>query len=162
MPIFADRILGGGAETLGFLMTAAGVGALAGAVYMASRSTILGLGPRIVLASFVFGVGLMAFSQSEDLWLSLVLLPLIGLGMMVVMSSCNTILQTIVEDDKRGRVMSIYTTAFMGVAPFGSLWAGWLADRIEAPATVLICGACCLAGALYFARKLPALREQVR
>src|SRR5262249_9047535 len=93
---------------------------------------------------------------------SLGLLVLVGLGMMVVMSSCNTILQTIVEDDKRGRVMSIYTTAFMGIAPFGSLLAGDLADRIGASATVLICGAGCLVGTLVFAGKLPSLRKLVR
>jgi MFS family permease len=162
MPIFADRILGGGADTLGFLMTASGLGALAGAVYMAGRASVVGLGSRMVAACVLFGLGLMGFSQSESLPLSLALLALVGLGMMVVMSSCNTILQTIVEDDKRGRVMSIYTTAFMGVAPFGSLLAGDLADRIGAPTTVLICGAGCLVGTLFFARKLPALRALVR
>jgi MFS family permease len=162
MPIFAAQILKGNAGTLGLLMTASGVGALVGAIYMASRPTVLGLGSRIVLAAILFAVALMVFSQSDDLWLSLGILVVIGFAMMITMAGCNTILQTIVEDDKRGRVMSIYTTAFMGISPFGSLLAGGLANRITAPTTVLCCGAACLVGALVFAWRLAALRAKVR
>jgi MFS family permease len=162
MPIFAVTVLGGNAVTLGLLMTASGVGALAGAIYMASRPTVLGLGFRIVLASLGFGIGLILFSYCEVLGVSLFLLAGMGLGVMVTMAGCNTILQTIVEDDKRGRVMSIYTMAFMGMAPFGSLLAGNLADRIGAQPTVLLCGIATVAGALLFARGLPALRAKVR
>jgi MFS family permease len=162
LPLFADGILQEGANGYGLLMTAAGAGALAGAIYMAARTSVLGLGSRIVLALFLFGAALMGFSQSEDLWLSMGLLFFTGLGMMITMSSCNTILQTIVEDDKRGRVMSLYTLAFMGFSPFGSLLAGTLANMITAPTTVLLSGAACLLGALVFARILPSLRFHVR
>ena len=111
-------------------MTAVGVGALGGAFYLASRRSVLGLGRVMVTATATFGVGLIAFSFSRVLWLSLLLLPFVGAGMMVVMASTNTILQTIVEDDMRGRVMSFYTMAFLGTAPLGSLLAGFAADHI--------------------------------
>jgi MFS family permease len=162
MPVFADRVLGGEADTLGYLMTAAGLGALTGAVYMASRQTVLGLGRRISLGALVFGSALMGFSQSRDLWLSLAILPLSGLGMMICMAGCNTILQTIVDDDKRGRVMSIYTMSFMGISPFGSLLAGAFAEWTSARLTVLVCGGVCCAGALLFAWRLGVLRAKVR
>jgi MFS family permease len=162
MPIFAKDILHGGPQTLGFLMAATGMGALAGAVYLASRTTVLGLGTVIVIASSLFGAGLLAFSSSHILWLSLLILTLTGFGMMVQMASSNTILQTIVDDDKRGRVMSFYTMAFMGVAPFGSLMAGILAQAIGAPNTLKIAGVACIVGSYLFARKLPLLRGMVR
>jgi MFS family permease len=162
MPIFAKDILHGGPQTLGFLMAATGVGALAGATYLASRRSVLGLGRVIVIASIIFGTGLVAFSLSRVLWLSLVVLLVTGFGMMAQMASSNTILQTIVEDDKRGRVMSFYTMSFMGVAPFGSLLAGSLAETIGAPNTVRIAGIACILGSCLFARKLPLLRGMIR
>ena len=122
----------------------------------------MGLGKIIPLATSIFGLGLLAFSFSRFIALSLVLMVLIGLGMMLQMASSNTILQTIVDEDKRGRVMSFYTMAFMGTAPFGSFLAGGLASSIGAPNTLLVGGIACLAGALYFVRKLPELRKAVR
>ncbi|HEY7212984.1 MAG TPA: MFS transporter [Thermoanaerobaculia bacterium] len=162
MPIFASSVLHGGPHTLGFLMAATGVGALLGAVFLANRRTVLGLGKIIPLTAGLFGAGLIGFSLSRSLWLSLVLLLVTGLGFMVQMAASNTLIQTLVEDDKRGRVMSFYLMAFMGTAPFGSLLAGTLAHRIGAPRTLLFGGLGCLAGALWFASLLPKLRERVR
>lgn len=162
MPVFADEILHGGPYTLGALMAASGVGALAGAVFLASRRSVLGLGKFIPLMAGAFGAGLIAFSFSRLLWLSLILMVVTGLGFMVQMAVSNTLLQTIIEENMRGRVMSYYTAAFMGTAPFGSLLAGSVAERIGAPYTLLLGGIGCLAGALWFARSLPALRESVR
>lgn len=162
MPVFASRILGGGSHTLGFLMGATGVGALLGAVLLATRRSVLGLGKLIPIMAGVFGLGLIGFSQSRSLWLSIPLLVVTGLGFMVQMAASNTLLQTLVEDDKRGRVMSFYTVAFMGTTPFGSLLAGTLADRIGAQWTLLLGGLGCIAGALWFASLLPRLREAVR
>jgi MFS family permease len=162
MPIFAGKILGGGPHTLGFLMGAVGVGALTGAFRLAARRSVLGLGRLIVISAAVFGGGLVAFSHSHWLWLSLILMFVVGIGMMQQMASSNTILQTIVEEDKRGRVMSYYAMAFTGMAPFGSLLAGTVANRIGAPDTLLITGACCIAGAIWFARELPEIRRLVR
>jgi len=162
MPIFAARVLKGGAHTLGFLMAASGVGALAGAVVLAARKSVRGLGRMIAISSAIFGAGLIGFSQSRVLWLSLVLLFAAGFGMMTQMASSNTILQTIVPDERRGRVMGYYTMAFIGMAPFGSLLAGSLANRIGAPVTVLATGAICLAGAAWFSSRLKLLRELVR
>jgi len=162
MPVFAKNILHGGPHTLGFLLGASGVGALVGAIYLASRKSVLGLGRLIVIALNIFGIGLIAFSVSRVLSLSLLLLAFTGFGMMVQMASTNTVLQTIVEEDKRGRVMSLYTMAFMGMVPFGSLLAGTLASKIGAPGTIMISGLACILGSILFARKLPALREMVR
>jgi MFS family permease len=162
MPVFANQVLHGGPNTLGLLMAATGVGALMGAMFLASRKSVLGLGKFIPLAAAVFGAGLIAFSFSRVLWLSLILLVVTGLGFMIQMAASNTILQTVVEEDKRGRVMSYYTMAFMGTAPFGSLLAGIVAERIGAPYTLALGGLGCIAGALWFAAALPALREMVR
>jgi MFS family permease len=162
MPIFAKEILHGGAHTLGFLMAASGIGALTGAMYLASRRSVLGLGKTIPVAASIFGVGLIAFSLSRTSLLSYSLMLLTGLGTMLHMASSNTVLQTIVDDDKRGRVMSFYAMALMGTAPFGSLLAGSLASRIGAPDTLMIGGSFCILGALVFASKLPSLRETVR
>jgi MFS family permease len=162
MPIFAKDILHGGPHTLGFLMAASGMGAVAGAIFLASRKSVLGLGRIIVAASIIFGSGLITFSLSHVLWLSLLLLVFTGFGMMVQMASSNTILQTIVEDDKRGRVMSFFTMSFMGMAPFGSLLAGSLASKIGAPNTLIIGGVLCILGSFMFAKKLPLIREMVR
>jgi MFS family permease len=162
MPVFARDILHGGAHTLGFLTAASGCGALVGAIYLASRKSVLGLGRIIVIASSLFGIGLIAFSLSRLFWLSLSLMILTGFGMMVQMASSNTVLQTIVDDDKRGRVMSFYTMAFMGMVPFGSLLAGSLANMIGAPETIMIGGVSCILGSLIFAIKLPSLRRMTR
>jgi MFS family permease len=162
MPVFANEILHGGPNTLGILMAASGVGALSGAVFLAARKSVLGLGRLIPLMAGVFGAGLIAFSFSRVIWLSLILMVTTGLGFMIQMAVSNTLIQTIVEEDKRGRVMSFYTMAFMGTAPFGSLLAGSLADRIGAPYTLLLGGIGCIVGALWFARALPRLRVFVR
>ncbi|HET6229798.1 MAG TPA: MFS transporter [Longimicrobiaceae bacterium] len=162
MPVIAKAVLGGGPAVLGTLMAASGVGALAGAILLASRRSVVGLGRVIPAMTALFGLGLAAFSLSRALWLSVAFLVVIGFGFMVQTAASNTILQTIVEDDKRGRVMSFYTMAFMGMTPFGSLVAGWLADRIGAPETILVSGACCIAAAAWFATTLPRLREVVR
>ncbi|PYS51686.1 MAG: MFS transporter [Acidobacteria bacterium] len=162
MPVFANDILKGGPSTLGLLMAASGVGALAGALLLAARRSVLGLGKFIPLTAAAFGAGLIAFSFSRVLWLSLVLMIVTGLGFMVQMAASNTVLQTIVEEDKRGRVMSFYTMAFMGTAPFGSLLAGSVAERIGAPYTLLFGGLGCILGAVWFATSLPALRRDVR
>jgi len=159
MPVFARDVLHGGPSTLGFLMGASGVGALIGAGYLARRKTVLGLGRIIALAVCLFGVGVIGFSLSTIMWTSMCFVLLIGLGMMVQMASSNTILQTIVEDDMRGRVMSFYAVAFLGMAPFGSLLAGTLAHRIGATNTLLTGGVCCILGSVLFAAKLPSLRK---
>jgi MFS family permease len=162
MPVIASTVLHGGPHTLGFLMAASGVGALLGAVFLANRRSVLGLGRIIPAMAGLFGAGLIGFSLSHQLWLSLVLLLATGLGFMVQMAASNTLIQTLVDDDKRGRVMSFYTMAFMGTTPFGSLLAGGLASRIGAPHTLLLSGAGCLIAALWFATRLPGLRETVR
>jgi MFS family permease len=162
MPIFAAEVLHGGPNTLGFLMSAVGVGALAGTVSLTMRKSIVGLGRRIVTATVLCGVALIAFGWSHILWLSILVLPFVGFGLMQQMAPSNTILQTIVDDEKRGRVMSFYSMAFLGMVPFGSLLAGYLAARIGAPRTMMVNGAVCLIGSLWFARKLPAIRQIVR
>jgi len=162
MPVFAKDILHGDSQTYGFLMAAIGVGAIIGAIFLASRRSVLGLGRIIAIASGIFGIGLISFSLSQTLWLSMFLLLLTGLGMMVHMASSNTILQTMVDDDKRGRVMSLFAMAFMGMAPFGSLAGGSLAGMIGAPTTLIIGGATCLLGSFLFMKKLPSLRKMGR
>ncbi|MFA4947978.1 MAG: MFS transporter [Candidatus Krumholzibacteriia bacterium] len=159
MPVFAKDVLGGGAHTLGFLMGASGLGALVGTIYLATRKSIRGFGRIISAAATVFGVGLIAFSLSHVVWLSMILVFVAGLGMMAQMACSNTIIQTIVDDDKRGRVMSLFTMAFIGMAPFGSLFAGALASRIGAPNTLAIGGGFCVAGGIVFASRLKAMRE---
>ncbi len=162
MPIFAGKILGGGPHTLGFLMGAVGIGALVSAISLALRKTVLGLGRMIPISTACLGVGLILFGMSRVLWLSLVLMLFCGFGMMQQMAASNTIIQTIVEDDKRGRVMSFYAMAFVGMAPFGSLLAGISAHAIGAPLTVMLSGACCLAGAIWFATQVRAIRQLIR
>ncbi len=162
MPVFAKEVLHGDSHTFGFLMGASGLGALIGALYLASRKQVLALGKIIPIAAFIFGLGLITFSLSRYFILSLLFMVFIGLGMMLQMASSNTILQTIVDDDKRGRVMSFYTMAFMGTAPFGSFLAGSLASSLGAPGTLLIGGISCIAGAYLFARALPNLKQAVR
>ena len=162
MPVMAADVLGGGAHTLGLLMTSAGAGALAGTLYLASRQTILGLGRRIGQAAMVFGAALMAFAVSRNFWLSLIVLPLSGAGFMVALAATNTIVQSVVPEHLRGRVMAFYTMAVLGTAPIGSLCAGLAAQRIGVPATIAIGGAACLAGGIWFYSRLPHLRALLR
>jgi MFS family permease len=162
MPVFAKSILHGGSHTFGFMMGATGIGALMGALYMAARKNAAGLEKFIPWFAAIFGLGLILFSFSTNFILSMLLLLVTGFGMMMQMTSSNTILQTIVDDDKRGRVMSFYTMAFMGTAPFGSLLAGALASKMGAPNTILIGGIACILGAVVFMRKLPAIKKSVR
>jgi MFS family permease len=162
MPVFASTILKGGPHTLGFLMGGVGVGALVSALSLAIRKSVLGLGRMIYIATGMFGVALIFFGLSKNFWLSLVCMLFCGFGMMQQMAASNTIIQTIVDEDKRGRVMSFYTTAFVGMAPFGSLLAGAMARAIGAPRTVMVSGACCIAGAIWFASRLNSIRKVIR
>lgn len=162
MPIFASQVLHGGPHTLGLLMAATGVGAVAGALWLAARTTVLGLGRTLWIAGGLFGAALVGFALSRNLWLSTALLVVAGGGMMVQMAASNTLIQTMVDEDKRGRVMSFYTMAFFGMMPFGSLAAGWLGARIGAPATVAWGGVATMAAVALFVRKLPELRRQAR
>jgi MFS family permease len=162
MPVFADRYLHGGPHLLGLLMAASGVGALTGALLLAARRTVVGLAKYIPLTAGVFGAGLIAFACSRSAWLSVPLMVVTGLTFMVQMAATNTLIQTLVDDEKRGRVMGYFMMAFMGAAPFGSLLAGSAATRIGAPNTLIISGLVSILGALWFARSLPALRREIR
>jgi len=162
MPIFAVKVLHGGPHTLGFLMGAMGVGALISALALAARKSILGLVRMIPMAATVFGLGLIGFGLSRVFWLSMLMVLIAGMGMMQGMAGSNTIIQTLVPEDKRGRVMSYYTMAFVGMAPFGSLLAGSLAHVIGAPWTVIVNGGAVLLGAAWFWTQLPAVRREIR
>ena len=162
MPVFAADVHKGGADALGLMMGAVGLGALIGALYLAWRSSVIGLGRVIVVATIGFGLALIVFTVSKLYWLSLLLLIAVGLGWMVLIAASNTALQTLADDTMRGRVMSLFTLMLVGMAPFGSLLAGWLADRIGAPLIVAIGGAICAFAALVFARQLPRLRAAAR
>src|SRR5580704_10820123 len=162
MPVFAAQVLHGGPHTLGFLMGAAGVGALVSALSLVLRKSVRGLLKMIPLAAGMFGAGLIAFGLSHLMWLSMALMVIVGFGMMQGMTASNTIIQTLVPEDKRGRVMSYYTAAFVGMAPFGSLLAGSMAHWIGAPRTVMFTGSCCIAGGLWFWSRLPAIRREMR
>ena len=161
MPVFAKEVLHGNSHTFGFLMGASGLGALTGALYLASRKSIVGLCNIIPLASGIFGLALIALSFSRFQGFSMALMVIVGLGMMMQMASSNTILQTIVDDDKRGRIMSFYTMAFMGTAPFGSFIAGTLAKYLGTPNTILFGGLICIGGAVVFSLRLPELRKMI-
>jgi MFS family permease len=162
MPAIAAIVLNGGPYTLGFLMTATGFGALCGALYLASRQSVVGLGRVTLIAALVFGTGLIVFSFTRSLPLALVVLPIVGAGFMVQMAATNTVLQTLVEDELRGRVMAFYTMAFLGTAPIGSLLAGVVADRFGAPMTIRLGGLACVLAAAWYGFKLPQLRRLVR
>lgn len=162
MPVYAKDVLQGDSHTYGFLMGGAGAGALLGAIYLASRDKVLQLGRLIPAATALLSTGLIAISLSSSFIISMFLILFTGLGMMTQTAASNTIIQTIADDDKRGRVMSFYTMALMGTAPFGSLLAGWMAKAIGTPWTIFIGGTVCLMGALSFYRRLPGLKEQVR
>jgi MFS family permease len=162
MPIFAAQVLHGGPHTLGFLMGAVGVGSLVSALALVLRKSVRGLTKMIPIASVAFGVGLICFGFSSVLWLSMLMMLVTGFGMMQGMVVSNTILQTLVDENVRGRVMSYYTMAFVGMAPFGSLLAGTMAHAIGAPWTVVANGAAVLLGAAWFATRMPAVRRAIR
>ena len=162
LPIFAKDVLHGNANTLGFLSAASGVGALVGTVTLAMRTSVVGLLRVIAIATTLCGVALIAFGLSTSLWASLLLMAILGFGMMQQMAPSNTVLQTLVDDEKRGRVMAFYSMAFQGMGPFGSLFAGNLAAHIGAPKTVVVSGVGCLIASLWFTRKLKAMRDAVR
>jgi MFS family permease len=161
MPVFAKEILHGGSHTYGFLMGASGFGALMGAIFLASRNTVLKMGRIVPAAAILFGVGLIILSFSRDFPFAFILMVFIGMGMMLQTAASNTIIQTITDDDMRGRVMSFYTMAIMGTAPFGSLMAGGLAKVIGTQGTILAGGIVVITGALFFLRKLPELKTLV-
>jgi MFS family permease len=162
MPIFADSILHGGPKGLGLLMASAGFGSLCGALSIASRSSVRGLGRVVGLSALTFGVGLMVFALSRTFWLSAALLLVVGMSMITQAASTNTLIQSMVPDALRGRVMAVYAMMFMGMSPFGALVEGALAERIGAPATLVIGGSICVVGAIVFNIRLPALRVVAR
>lgn len=162
MPIFADQILHGGASALGLLMGASGLGALLGALSLAVRNKVYGLGRWVAVATAGFGACLILFSLSHSFWLSAFLLMPVGFAMMIEMAASNTLIQAMVPDKLRGRVMAVYSMMFMGMAPIGALVAGSLAQRLGAPRTVMFGGAVCIIGAAVFALRLPKLREEGR
>ncbi len=162
MPAIASSVLHGGPHTLGLLMTASGTGALLGTVYLASRRTVLGLGKVIVFATMLLSAGLIAFSLSHSLWISMLALPLVGAGMMLQSASANTVLQTVVDEDLRGRVMAFYTVAILGTQPIGSLLAGILADRVGAQHAILAGAIVCALAGVWFAMRRRELAEHIR
>jgi MFS family permease len=162
MPVFASKVLHGGPHTLGLLMAASGAGALLGTVYLASRHTVVGLGKVIVAATMMLGAALIVFSFSHTLAVSLMVLPFVGAGMMLQAASANTILQTVVDEHLRGRVMAFFSVAVLGTMPIGSLVAGVLADRIGAPRTILLGAVVCILAGAWFAFRRPMLAEHVR
>jgi MFS family permease len=162
LPIFAGRVLHGGPHTLGMLTGSSGVGALVAALSLAARKSVLGLVRKIQVAALVFGSGLVLFGFSHWLWLSMLLMVPVGFGMMTGLAGSNTIIQTLVTEDKRTRVMSYYTMAFVGMMPFGSLLGGALANHIGAPHAVMITGGCCVLAALWFSYELPRVKKAMR
>jgi MFS family permease len=162
MPVFAAQVLHGGPHTLGFLMGALGVGALGSALSLVVRKSVRGLTKMIPVAALSFGIGLIGFGLSHVQWVSLLLMLVTGFGMMQGMTASNTIIQTLVPEDKRGRVMSYYTVAFVGMSPFGSLLAGGLAHVIGAQRTVMLSGVACIAGSLWFWTRLKTIRKAMR
>jgi len=162
MPIFAGEVFGGDARTLGLLISGAGMGAFAGTAYLAGRTSLRGLSRIILIAGFSAGLGLMLFSQSRLLWLSLLLMLPIGFGLIVTATSTNTILQTIADEGTRGRVVSIYHMCFLGTPPLGNFIAGSVASRIGAPLTLLIFGALCTVAAFAFALQIETWRAAIR
>jgi MFS family permease len=162
LPVFARDVLAGDSKTLGFLMAASGVGAITGALFLASQKNVARLDKIILTSMCTFAVAVIVFSMSRMLWFSMIMMTLIGFGLMSLIVSLNTLLQTIVDDNKRGRIMSLYSMSFIGLAPFGSLLAGTAAHSIGAPTTVLLCGAMCLLAAVLFSRKLPQISRLIK
>ena len=161
MPVLVSEVYGGGASVMGFLVGAAGVGAVSGTLFLASRPNVRGLIRIIASASFAAGAALALLSWTGRVPLALILLAIVGFGILVTSVSVNMILQTIVDDDKRGRVMSLYTAAFLGVSPFGAIAAGALADRIGVAATLTAGGLCCALAGMYLAHKRAEIRTHV-
>ena len=162
LPVFAAKVLHGGAHTLGWLTAASGVGAFSSALALAMRKSIGGLTRTLQAAAALLGVGLILFGLSHVLWLSLALMVVVGFGLIQAAAVSNTVIQSLVPDDMRARVMGYYTMAFFGAAPFGSLFAGTLAQHIGAPHTVMLTGACCIGGAAWFTLQLPKIRPEMR
>lgn len=162
MPVFARDILHGGPQTLGFIMGASGIGALVGSFYLASRRSVIGLMKLNAIATSGFGAGIIAFSFSRSIPLSMFIMLFTGFGMIIHMAASNTILQTIVDEDKRGRIMSFLAMASMGMVPFGSLLGGFLASKIGAPNTLIISGIACIAGSLFFYSRLSLIKKAIR
>ena len=162
MPVFAAQVLHGGPHTLGFLMGAVGVGSLISALALVLRRSVRGLSRMIPIAAVVFGSGLIGFGFSTSFALSMQLMLITGFGMMQGLTASNTIIQTLVDEKMRGRVMGYYTMAFVGMAPFGSLLAGALAHQIGAPRTVIVSGVACILGGIWFWSRLPAIRKEMR
>jgi len=161
MPAFVDNVLKGGPNTLGVMMAASGVGALASGMYLAGRRSVVGLGRVVARATLVFGAALIVFAVTTSFWLALLILPVVGGAFMMQMAATNTVLQTLVEDRMRGRVMAFYTMAFFGTAPVGSLLAGVAANRIGSPWTIALGGGACIVTGLWLAARLPRLRAIV-
>lgn len=162
LPLIAAQVLHGGADTLGWLTAASGIGALASGLSLTLRKTVVGLTRMLQIAATLLGIGLVLLGFSHTLWISLAVLLVVGFGMMQGPSISNTIIQTLTSEDKRVRVMSYYTAAFFGMTPFGSLLAGTLADRFGPLHTLMMAGACCLAGAVWFTMELPKMRAVMR
>ncbi len=162
MPVFARDILKGGPDTLGFLMGASGLGAFAGAIYLAMRKSVMGLAKIISNYSLIFSAGIIVFSISNVFWISMIMMFITGYAIILQMASSNTLLQTIADDNRRGRVMSFFTMAMMGMSPIGSFLAGAMANRIGAQLSVLICGIVCFSGTLLFTKNLPKWRREVK
>lgn len=162
LPVFARDILAGDSKTYGFLMAAAGVGAITGALFLASQKNVAHLNKIIVSSMCTFAVSIIIFSISRTLWFSMIMMVLVGFGLMALIVALNTLLQSIVDDSKRGRIMSLYTMSFIGLAPFGSLLAGTAAHSIGAPLTVRVGGVLCLLAAVLFSRKLPEISKLIK
>ena len=161
MPVFATKVLHGGPHTLGFLMGAVGVGSLGSALALVVRKSVLGLTVMIPLSAGIFGLGLILFGLSHVLWVSMILMLFVGFGMMQGTTASNTIIQTVVDGKMRGRVMSFYTIAFVGTAPFGSLLSGSLAHVIGAQRTVIFSGVMCILGSILFSTQLKTIHREI-
>lgn len=163
MPVFVKEVLHGGPDTLGFLMSSSGIGALWGALYLAGRKSVSGLENLVCIASLLLAFGLVGLSFTSNVLISLGLMFFTGMGMVVIIAACNTLIQHFVDDDKRGRVMSIYTMAFMGTVPIGSLVGGAVAEKIGTPHTFLLCGITMVIAAVSFSTQLKYFfKEEVK
>jgi MFS family permease len=162
MPVIVRDVLGGGSHTMGFLMGGGGVGALVGALYLASRKSVKGLVRIIASTSMLVSVSLTGLAFSHNTYLCFILILLVGLGLILMIGGCNTILQTIVEERMRGRVMSLYTMSFMGIAPFGSLLMGGVSESYGVKIALLTGALSCFAGSIFFITKIPHIRRSIR
>ena len=162
MPVLTREVFAVGAREMGFMIGAAGLGAVAGTLYLATRSSVRGLVRLLTYAALAAGISLALVAHVKSVWLSIPLLAITGFGILATSVSVNMIVQSIVDDDKRGRVMALYTASFMGMAPFGALLAGALADVIGVATTLTIAGTCCAVGALVLASRHRQIREELR